>query len=48
VENAKAFIDAVAKAKPSGAKGTYMKKISLTATMTPGVSLDVAEATAQD
>ena len=47
VENIKAFIDAVAKAKPTGAKGTYMKKIALSSTMGPGVSVDVAEATAQ-
>ncbi|MGR3503438.1 50S ribosomal protein L1 [Pseudaestuariivita sp.] len=44
VENVRAFIDAVAKAKPSGAKGTYMKKISLTSTMGPGVTIDVATA----
>ncbi|WP_424940982.1 50S ribosomal protein L1 [Aliiroseovarius sp. S253] len=45
VENVKAFIDAVQKAKPSGAKGTYMKKISLSSTMGPGVTLDVDNAT---
>ena len=44
-ENVKAFVDAVSKAKPSGAKGTYMKKVSLTSTMGPGVSVDVASAT---
>ncbi|MBR9841322.1 MAG: 50S ribosomal protein L1 [Rhodobacteraceae bacterium] len=47
VENVKAFIGAVAKAKPAGAKGTYMKKISLSSTMGPGVTLDVATATAE-
>jgi large subunit ribosomal protein L1 len=41
VENVRAFVGAVAKAKPSGAKGTYMKKISLSSTMGPGVSIDV-------
>ncbi|MGB0928204.1 MAG: 50S ribosomal protein L1 [Pikeienuella sp.] len=46
-ENIKAFIGAVAKAKPTGAKGTYMKKISLSSTMGPGVNIDVAEATAE-
>ena len=46
-ENVKAFIDAVQKAKPSGAKGAYMKKIALSSTMGPGVSLDVARATAE-
>jgi len=44
VENVRAFIDAVAKARPAGAKGTYMKKISLSSTMGPGVSVDVANA----
>ena len=47
-ENVKAFVDAVNKAKPSGAKGTYMKKISLASTMGPGVSVDVASATGND
>ncbi|MGR3323194.1 MAG: 50S ribosomal protein L1 [Pseudooceanicola sp.] len=44
-ENVRAFVDAVSKAKPSGAKGTYMKKVSLSSTMGPGVSIDVANAT---
>ena len=44
-ENVKAFVDAVSKAKPTGAKGTYMKKISLTSTMGPGVSVAVDDAT---
>ena len=42
IENVKAFINAVNKAKPSGAKGTYIKSIALTSTMGPGVKLDVA------
>lgn len=41
-ENARAFIDAIAKAKPSGAKGTYIKKVSLASTMGPGVKVDTA------
>ena len=41
-ENVRAFVDAVARAKPSGAKGAYLKKISLASTMGPGVSIDVA------
>ncbi|MEM9247889.1 MAG: 50S ribosomal protein L1 [Pseudomonadota bacterium] len=45
VENVRAFVDAVARAKPSGAKGTYMKKVALSSTMGPGVSIDVAKAT---
>ena len=44
-ENVRAFVDAVAKAKPSGAKGTYMKKVAISSTMGPGVSIDVENAT---
>jgi len=47
VENVKAIVSAVAKAKPSGAKGVYMKKIALSSTMGPGVTLDVASANAE-
>ena len=42
LENAKAFIEAIQKAKPSGAKGTYVKKIAIASTMGPGVKIDVA------
>lgn len=42
VENAKAFADAIIKAKPAGAKGTYVEKASLSTTMGPGVRVDVA------
>lgn len=45
VENIRAFVDAVAKAKPTGAKGTYMKKVSVSSSMGPGVSVDVENAT---
>ncbi len=45
VENIRAFVDAVAKAKPTGAKGTYMKKVSVSSSMGPGVSIDVESAT---
>lgn len=41
-ENAKAFIDAIIKAKPAGAKGTYMKKVSMSSTMGVGVRVDSA------
>lgn len=44
VENVRAFISAVQKARPTGAKGAYMKRISLTSTMGPGVTIDVADA----
>ena len=40
LQNAKAFIDAVTKAKPSGAKGTYVKKVALSSTMGPGVRVE--------
>ena len=42
VANVKAFIDSVLKAKPSGAKGNYMKKISISSTMGPGVKIALA------
>ena len=41
-ENVTAFLDALQKARPSGAKGTFMKKISLTSTMGPSVKIDTA------
>src|SRR3954467_5520125 len=40
--NIRALVDALNKAKPSGAKGTYIKKISLSSTMGPGVKIDAA------
>jgi large subunit ribosomal protein L1 len=43
-ENAHAVIGAVVKAKPSAAKGKYVKRITLTSTMGPGISVDLAEA----
>ena len=42
IDNVKAFVGAVAKAKPSGAKGSYIKKVSLSSTMGPGVKLEIA------
>ena len=42
--NVTAFIQALMKAKPSGAKGAYMKKAALSSTMGPGVTLDASEA----
>ena len=41
VENVNAFIDAVAKAKPTGTKGSYMKGITLSSTMGPGVTVNI-------
>ena len=43
--NVKAFVDAVVRAKPSGAKGTFVKKVALSSTMGPGVKIDFASAT---
>ena len=44
-ENLRAFVDAVNKAKPSGAKGTYLKRISISSSMGPGVSVSLDSAT---
>jgi large subunit ribosomal protein L1 len=44
-ENVRAFVDAVNKAKPSGAKGAYLQKVSLSSTMGPGVSVALDSAT---
>ncbi len=41
-ENVRAFFDAIMKAKPSGAKGTFVKKVSISSTMGPGVKLEVS------
>ncbi|MBX9759837.1 MAG: 50S ribosomal protein L1 [Beijerinckiaceae bacterium] len=40
IENIKAFVDAVAKAKPAGAKGTYIQRVAVSSTMGPGVKVD--------
>ena len=42
VENIKAFVGAISRAKPSGAKGTYIKRVSLSSTMGPGLKVAVA------
>ena len=42
-DNFTAFVDAIVKAKPAGAKGKYVKKVSLTSTMGPGLKIDTAE-----
>jgi large subunit ribosomal protein L1 len=41
LENARAFTDAIVKAKPAGAKGNYVQKVALSSTMGPGVRVDV-------
>ena len=43
-ENVRAFVDAVSRAKPAGAKGKYVRKISLSSSMGPGVSVDIESA----
>ncbi len=40
VENIKAFVDAVVKAKPAGSKGNYLKKVSISSSMGPGLKID--------
>jgi large subunit ribosomal protein L1 len=47
VENIRAFIGAVAKAKPTGAKGSYLQKIALSSTMGPGVTVSVDKAVSE-
>jgi len=44
-ENIKAFVDAVAKAKPAGAKGTYLERMAISSSMGPGVKVDLSTAT---
>ncbi|HFB54914.1 MAG TPA: 50S ribosomal protein L1, partial [Hellea balneolensis] len=44
-ENVNAFLGAIMKAKPTGAKGTYVQSVTLSSTMGPGVKIDVSEAT---
>jgi large subunit ribosomal protein L1 len=41
-DNVKAFVTAISRAKPSGAKGSYIKKVSLSSTMGPGVKLEIS------
>ena len=43
IENVQAFVDAITRAKPAGAKGTYIKKVSLSSTMGPGLKIDVTQ-----
>ncbi|WP_300376779.1 50S ribosomal protein L1 [Henriciella sp.] len=45
-KNFKAFVDALIKAKPAGAKGTYVKCVAISSTMGPGVQVDASEALA--
>ncbi len=45
IQNIRAFVGAVSRAKPSGAKGTYIKRVSLSSTMGPGVKVEVGSAT---
>ena len=47
VENIRAFVGAVSRAKPTGAQGAYLRKVSLSSTMGPGVSVDLASASAE-
>jgi large subunit ribosomal protein L1 len=47
IENVRAFVEAVNRAKPSGAKGQYIKKVSVSSTMGPGLKLDVGTVVTQ-
>ncbi|WP_338663547.1 50S ribosomal protein L1 [Pararoseomonas sp. SCSIO 73927] len=46
LENAKAFVDAIQRARPTGAKGTYVKKVAVSSSMGPGLKVDVASLSA--
>lgn len=46
MENLSALMDAINRAKPSGAKGVYIRRVTLTSTMAPGIRLDTAQAAA--
>lgn len=46
-ENLRAFVTALMKARPTGAKGTYMKRLSVSSTMGPGIKVDLADAQGQ-
>ncbi|MBB5694440.1 50S ribosomal protein L1 [Muricoccus pecuniae] len=46
LENARAFVDAIQRARPTGAKGTYVKKVAVSSSMGPGIKVDVASLTA--
>ena len=45
IENVRVFVDAIIRARPQGAKGTYMKKVTISPTMGPGIRLDKARIT---
>jgi large subunit ribosomal protein L1 len=42
LDNARAFVDAIQKSRPTGAKGTYVKKVAVSSTMGPGVKVDIS------
>jgi len=44
-DNLRAFVKAISRARPSGAKGTYIKKVSISSTMGPGMTLEIGSAT---
>ena len=45
VENIRAFVDSVSKAKPQGSKGTYMERMAISSSMGPGVKVDISSVT---
>jgi len=48
VENIRALLDALKKSRPSGVKGTYIKSVSLSSTMGPGIKIDLSSLTKED
>jgi large subunit ribosomal protein L1 len=42
LDNARAFVDAIQKSRPTGAKGTYVKKVAVSSTMGAGVKVDIS------
>ncbi|MEX2629378.1 MAG: 50S ribosomal protein L1 [Tistlia sp.] len=46
IENVRAFVGAISRAKPAGAKGTFIKKVSLSSTMGPGIGIEVGSLSA--
>lgn len=48
VENIQAFVEAIQKAKPAGAKGTYIQKVTVTSSMGPGMKIDIASLVADE
>jgi large subunit ribosomal protein L1 len=46
LENARAFVEAIQRARPTGAKGTYVRRVAVSSSMGPGVKVDIASLSA--